>query len=112
KHGELGQNRKPAAKNIALDFYFFAFDASSETALRTAAALTGAPCALASESAAAQSASLARPGSIKAKRAAKGERKPRPAPTTPCVMAGLASTPSWGDWSLPVTVIGAFNRTN
>src|SRR4051812_41901923 len=74
KDGELYPGRKPSGENIGLDSYFLALAASSAAALLTAEAFTGAPCALASVSAAAQLASLARPGSTKGRIAANGER--------------------------------------
>src|SRR5690349_10478160 len=58
-------------------------------ALFTADALTGAPWSRASVRRPAQLASLASPGSMKARMAAKGDNRPSPAPMAPCVTAGL-----------------------
>src|SRR5215469_9161795 len=49
--------------------------------------LTGAPWLLASTRIPAQLASFAKPGSTKAKSAANGTSKPRPAPIAPCASA-------------------------
>src|SRR6185312_819039 len=87
-------------------------DGGADCALVTADALTGAPCSRAFARMPAQSASLAKPGSTKARMAANGDNRANPAPMAPWVRTGLLSTPRTGAASLPDSVIGAFRCRN
>jgi len=78
-----------------------------------AAVFTGAPCAFASAIRPPQLASLARPGSMKGRMAASGDRKAPSAAAAPAwATAAPGSTPSFGLKIEPWAVIGRFARTS